>query len=249
MNLDGACSLVLKSVAGPAKSFRLCNSYSIFLASRQSEYRILLDGDGVNLPDGKRVSSFLRRRAPFAFQSKAVHIRGVDLMRKILKLTENSGTRHFFLGGTATQSEDLISWVRLTYPKLRIAGTYSPPFSGFTPQFMEKCLKSLEGAQADIVWVSLGTPKQDFVTQEIVVEAGITSIGVGAAFDYASGSRREAPKLLQRTGLEWLFRLASEPRRLWRRYVFGNIGFLRLVVLDSLRSTRGTPSRGRGTTN
>ena len=88
----------------------------------------------------------------------------------------------------------------------------------------------LKESKAQVVWVGLGTPKQDFVVHEISKQMPITAIAVGAAFDYLAGTLAETPKVIQKIGFEWLYRLIKEPRRLWRRYLLGNIKFIWISI-------------------
>jgi N-acetylglucosaminyldiphosphoundecaprenol N-acetyl-beta-D-mannosaminyltransferase len=95
--------------------------------------------------------------------------------------------------------------------------------------FVEACRQRVAETDSDIVWVALGVPKQDLLAQELSKRLDVTCVGVGAAFDMLSGRTREAPAWMQHVGMEWLFRLVTEPRRLWRRYLIGNLEFLRLA--------------------
>jgi len=116
-----------------------------------------------------------------------------------------------------------------------VTGTYSPPFRPLTPEEDEQIVAMINRARPDIVWVGLGAPKQEYWMAEHVgrLEAPVM-VGVGAAFDFHSGRKKQAPRWMQRSGLEWLFRLLTEPRRLWRRYLINNPLFLWLVALQLL---------------
>lgn len=111
-----------------------------------------------------------------------------------------------------------------------MAGNFAPPFSDLNQSFVELCRDAVLGSGANIVWVGLGTPKQDFLASALAGLVGVPCIGVGAAFDFVAGTVQEAPPWIQRSGLEWLFRLTQDPRRLWRRYVFGNLQFVGAVL-------------------
>ena len=129
-------------------------------------------------------------------------------------------------------------------PGARIAGASAPPFRDLTPAEEEQLVDELRASGADIVWVGLGMPRQELFMRRMAERLpGITLIGVGAAFDLLSGTVPQAPAWLQRVGLEWLFRLAQEPRRLWRRYIVNNPAYLVLgswqVLRDRARRTRG----------
>jgi N-acetylglucosaminyldiphosphoundecaprenol N-acetyl-beta-D-mannosaminyltransferase len=115
-------------------------------------------------------------------------------------------------------------------PGLRIAGTYAPPFGPIEDEWLSELVSAIDRSDASIVWVAMGTPKQDWVSDHLARRTSRLVVGVGAAFDFAAGNRAEAPQILQMLALEWLFRLLTEPKRLWRRYLFGNIRFLWAVA-------------------
>jgi N-acetylglucosaminyldiphosphoundecaprenol N-acetyl-beta-D-mannosaminyltransferase len=117
------------------------------------------------------------------------------------------------------------------YPGLKIVGAYSPPFRALTPEEDECAVQAINDSGAQIVWVGLSTPKQErWMAAHLGRVNASVLVGVGAAFDMHAGQRRQAPKWMQRSGLEWLFRLLSEPRRLWKRYVVNNPRFLVAVL-------------------
>jgi N-acetylglucosaminyldiphosphoundecaprenol N-acetyl-beta-D-mannosaminyltransferase len=121
------------------------------------------------------------------------------------------------------------------FPGLQVAGTFSPPFRPLTPDEDEQVVQIINKAAPDIVWVGLGSPKQEYWMAEHVGRlTAPVLIGVGAAFDFLTGRKPQAPRWMQRAGLEWLFRLLTEPRRLWRRYLINNPLFVALVVLQAL---------------
>ncbi len=122
-----------------------------------------------------------------------------------------------------------------------VVGGMAPPFRELGDTDIAELVDRLRVFQADLVWVGLGTPKRDVILQRLVNEHGFVAVGVGAAFDFLSGAKQEAPRFLHGTGLEWLHRLVSEPRRLWRRYLVGNAVFLWLVARE-LRRQRASPS-------
>src|SRR5712691_6284985 len=136
--------------------------------------------------------------------------------------------------------------------KRRGAGTLSPTFRDLTPKEDQAVVDAINAARPDIVWVGLSTPKQEFWMARHLgrIEAPVM-VGVGAAFDFLAGTKRQAPRWMQRNGLEWLFRLCSEPRRLWRRYAYSVPGFIILAVGDLARrairrseqAPAGAPSR------
>jgi len=154
----------------------------------------------------------------------------------MLALCEHSvsaGYCHFFYGGAAGVPEQLAAMLQKRFPGLQVVGTYSPPFRSLTPKEDEQIVRMINEAEPDIVWVGLSTPKQErWMAEHVGRLVAPVLIGVGAAFDFLSGRKRQAPRWMQRAGLEWLFRLLSEPRRLWRRYLVNNPLFIILVLLQ-----------------
>ncbi len=160
---------------------------------------------------------------------------GPDLMLALCERSVAKGYRHFFYGGVEGVPEQLAEVLQKRFPGLQVAGTYSPPFRPLTPEESERVVRMINSATPDIIWVGLGSPKQEHWMAEH--RARLTApvlIGVGAAFDFLTGRKPQAPRWMQRAGLEWLFRLLTEPRRLWRRYLINNPRFVALVVLEAL---------------
>ena len=143
--------------------------------------------------------------------------------------------RHFFYGGAEGVAEKLAGRLRHKFPGIEIAGTLSPPFHTLTKPEDAEIIANINRARPDIVWVGLSTPKQERWMAEHVgkIQAPVL-IGVGAAFDFHAGVKKQAPLWMQRSGLEWLFRLLQEPRRLAGRYLINNPRFVAAVVKEWL---------------
>lgn len=165
---------------------------------------------------------------------------GPDLMLALCKQGQDVPYRHFFYGGAPGVPEALACSLHARFSRLQVAGVYSPPFRALTADEERDVAALINASKPDIVWVGLGTPKQDYWVARFrtLLEAPVL-IAVGAAFDFHSGRVRQAPRWMQRSGLEWLFRLVQDPRRLWRRYILGNPRFVYLV-LKQLIARRGT---------
>lgn len=204
----------------------LVNAYTLALADGDRDYASLLSVDSINLPDGKPISivSQLMRHTPRLRQ-----IRGPKLFLDMFDVGRTYGVRHYLLGSSPEVLKKLQESLTLRYPGAEIVGLESPPYRSLTDTEISAQDQRVIQARPDIVWVGLGTPKQDKEAARITQSTDITTIAVGAAFDFAAGEVREAPKWMTTMCLEWLFRLISEPRRLWRRYFFGNIKFLQIV--------------------
>jgi N-acetylglucosaminyldiphosphoundecaprenol N-acetyl-beta-D-mannosaminyltransferase len=144
-------------------------------------------------------------------------------MLAVLELSERKGYRHFFYGGANGVAQALRERLEKRFPKLQIAGTYEPPFRLLNAGEEEELKKLIRDARPDVIWVGLSTPKQEKFMAEHLDRLEVTLMaGVGAAFDFHAGRLRQAPHWMRRSGLEWLFRLGCEPRRLWKRYLKNN---------------------------
>jgi len=242
-SLGNAVSDLVQGVVGgaPARSHRLVNSYTFALADTDPDYRSLLGRSGVNLPDGKPLVVVLNRLDRSALNRLGrsgqpfEQVRGTSFFVKCLAEGRAPGVRHLFLGGSPELLESLKVAVDRRFPGTQIVGMISPPFRPLTDAERADQDAEIKASGAHVVWVGLGTPKQDFEAQRICDECGVTTAAVGAAFDFVAGTKPEAPDWMRRLSLEWVFRLVSEPRRLWRRYLFGNTRFIVMVLRERVR--------------
>jgi N-acetylglucosaminyldiphosphoundecaprenol N-acetyl-beta-D-mannosaminyltransferase len=160
---------------------------------------------------------------------------GPDLMLALCERSLEKGYRHFFYGGAAGVPERLAQRLKQRFPELQIAGVHSPPFRPLTQAEDEAITRKINDSQADIVWVGLSTPKQEkWMAAHVDRLESCVLLGVGAAFDFHAGIKRQAPRWIQRSGFEWLYRLVTEPRRLGRRYLINNPLFIFLFTLQLL---------------
>lgn len=235
--LNVAVSQVLKIHRTHPRHIHFANAYSIALASKDpSLLRVLVDPAAMNFADGKPISWFSR-----AFQQtpRINQVRGPSFFPAALAASEIDQTvSHYFLGGTSHTLSELERKVRARFPNARVAGCESPPFRVLSEQEWRLQLDRIQASRATIVWVGLGTPKQDHVASRITHELEITTVAIGAAFDYLAETIREAPRFVSAIGVEWMFRLLTEPRRLWRRYLIGNPQFIYAVLRSSHRRGR-----------
>jgi N-acetylglucosaminyldiphosphoundecaprenol N-acetyl-beta-D-mannosaminyltransferase len=206
--------------------------HGVMEAQRDPAFRQILNSSLVTTPDGMpmvwlgRASGFRRMRRVY----------GPDLMLELCRESASTGASHFFYGGTEGVAESLAESLQRRFPGLRIAGTYTPPFRPLSAHEEQQLAQQLQDLRPDFMWVGLSTPKQERFMSEYVGRLTATvMIGVGAAFDIHSGRTRQAPGWMQRSGLEWLFRLLQEPRRLFKRYARNNPAFVFRVALQKLR--------------
>lgn len=160
---------------------------------------------------------------------------GPDMMLTLCEDGVRKGYRHCFYGGAEGIPEQLAAVLEERFPGVQVAGTCSPPFRLLTPEEDQQTVEEINAAKPDIVWVGLGAPKQERWMSAHIEQLDVpVLIGVGAAFDFHAGAKRQAPYWMQRSGLEWLFRLLTEPRRLWKRYLVDNTLFVALIVMQFL---------------
>ena len=224
-------SSLLKENLEKGTAYHFVNSYTLSLADKSSELYKILQNDFL-ICDGKPLALTLRRR-----NKELQQVRGADFMRQFLRIDTSKGG-HFFLGSSNKVLDQLVLNAKTINPKLKISGHFSPNYSTEFNGEIAKWVSMIRASKASIVWVGLGTPKQDFVSHEIAKSLQVKVFAVGAAFDFLSGSKSEAPKFLQRITLEWAYRLIKEPRRLGRRYVVGNYKFLLILLKEKIASVR-----------
>ncbi len=160
---------------------------------------------------------------------------GPDLMSEVCRKSVSRGHCHFLYGGAPGVPERLAKQLRTRFPGIRIVGTYSPPFRNVTPEKDAEAVRRINDSKADIVWIGLSTPKQEYwMAAHLGQLDAPVMIGVGAAFDFLAGIKKQAPRWMQRSGLEWFYRLVTEPRRLWRRYLTIVPLFAFYITMDAL---------------
>ncbi len=195
----------------------ICNVHSVMTARRDPLVHAAIANADVATPDGMPLVWAMRR----VYGLPQTRVAGPDLMDRALGSLV--GARHFLYGGTEDNLVALQAAIRSKYPLATICGSMSPPFRELSDAEVERHVQAIRAAGATIVWVGLGMPKQELWMQRVSDRLpGVALVGVGAAFDFFAGKIKRAPLWMQRSGLEWLFRLAQEPRRMWRRYLWNN---------------------------
>lgn len=160
---------------------------------------------------------------------------GADLMSHVFKKSGGTGLKHFFYGGKEGVAKQLRERFALSAPEAEVVGCGTPPFRPLTDDELNALSSELISAGANVVWIGTSTPKQEYLASELAKRVPATFIGVGAAFDFHTGSVKRAPLWMQVNGLEWLHRLYSEPRRLWKRYLLLAPKFVFLMALQRLQ--------------
>jgi N-acetylglucosaminyldiphosphoundecaprenol N-acetyl-beta-D-mannosaminyltransferase len=207
----------------------VCPVHSIMECRRSEEVRRVFNGAGMVTPDGMPVVWVAR----WSGHHNVDRVYGPDLM---LALIERERHRHFFYGGGPGVAQRLAAEMKKKFPGLEVAGYLEPPYAPLEELCTPEAAATINATHTDIVWVGMSSPKQDLWMARMrpLLEAPVL-IAVGAAFDFHTGTVKQAPRWMQRSGLEWLFRLVTEPRRLWRRYLIDNPWFLWELALQTLR--------------
>jgi N-acetylglucosaminyldiphosphoundecaprenol N-acetyl-beta-D-mannosaminyltransferase len=209
------------------------NVHSIMECQRDPALRRVYNAAGLVTPDGMPLV-WLCRMAGLGHVGR---VYGPDLMLTLC--ASSPGYRHFLYGGQGDVTARLAANLQGRFAGLQIAGSYAPPFRALSGEEDDQVVRLINESGADIVWVGLGTAKQE---RWMADHAGRLSvpvlIGVGAAFDFLAGVKPQAPRWMRENGLEWCFRLFSEPRRLWRRYLLDSPHFVALVLAQMLRLRR-----------
>jgi N-acetylglucosaminyldiphosphoundecaprenol N-acetyl-beta-D-mannosaminyltransferase len=211
--------------------------HTVMACGEDPELRAAVLGSDFTVPDGQPLVWALNLLG----HRLSARVYGPTLMERACERAARTGTRFYLYGGRDREAlARLAENLRRRYPGLRIAGGHAPPFRPLTAEEEAAVVADIDGSGADVVWVGIGVPKQEkwMARMRERLEAPVL-IGVGAAFDFHAGLVPQAPGTLQRLGLEWLFRLAQEPRRLWRRYLRYNPRFLAGFAAQYARYLRG----------
>jgi len=223
LNLPAALAAVAEAVAQRRKGY-ICVTgvHGVMEAQDDPDFRRILNNAFLCTPDGMPMVWMGRWRG----HQEMRRVYGPDFMLDVCAWSEKSGCRHFFYGGAEGVAELLREKLTARFPGLQVAGCYTPPFRPLNENEVAALQKQIRECRPDILWVGLSTPKQEKFMAEFLPKLEVTLMaGVGAAFDFHSGRVNQAPRWMQRSGLEWFYRMCSEPRRLARRYLRNNPRF------------------------
>jgi N-acetylglucosaminyldiphosphoundecaprenol N-acetyl-beta-D-mannosaminyltransferase len=205
----------------------VANVHSVMTSYRDARLRAIHAGARLVTPDGMPLVWVCHWRG----YREVSRVYGPDLLLAVCESLPDA--RHFFYGGAPGVAAQLVARLRARFPGLQVAGIYSPAFREAAAAEDPAIIDHINAQAPDIIWVGLGNPKQEIWMADH--RAALTApviVGVGAAFDFHAGVKRQAPRWMMRLGLEWLFRLMSEPRRLWRRYLINNPQFIVLMIKE-----------------
>lgn len=235
MPLDAAISLVTElGMSKPERgvAVHFANAYNIALADSDANFRSTVQAGDLVFSDGVPVVWAGRRLHPQQADSWE-RVYGPDVMEGVLDSSGSSGPTHYLLGGSPETLQALRQEIARRWPLAEVVGAESPPYRPATPHELADRDARIRESGATLVWVGLGTPKQDFEVRRLADSLPVTALAVGAAFDFIAGTVEQAPGWMQRAGLEWGYRLAKEPRRLAKRYFWGNPRFVMCVARQS----------------
>ena len=228
MNLRIATAAILEAARARRKGY-ICVTgvHGVTEAQNDVGFRRILNGSFLNTTDGMPLVWLGRHFVG----GNVERVYGPDLMLEVFAATQPIVFRHFFYGGAPGVAEDLKAKLEARFPGVQVVGTYTPPFRPLNAEEKKDLAAQVRAAQPDMMWVGLSTPKQERFMAEYLPQLDVTLMaGVGAAFDFHSGRVKQAPRWIQRSGFEWLYRMCCEPRRLARRYLVNNPLFLARIA-------------------
>ena len=220
---------------GSARYVIAANTHVVLMGRRDRGFQEVLDGSSLTVPDGMPLVWAANRRG-YTLKER---VYGPDLMWNFIRQTLTRKYRHFFLGTTEETLGELVRRCRTEFPGVEICGAYSPPFGDASADKDSQIIQRINAAKPDILWVGMGCPRQErwmFSHRDAIAVS--VMVGVGLAFDLWAGRKERAPGWMQKRGLEWLFRLAQEPGRLWKRYLVGVPLFIYFYLLEEMRKSR-----------
>lgn len=213
----------------------VCTVHTVMECRRSARLRDVVNASGMTTPDGMPLVWLARLDG----RKDVGRVYGPDLLLAMADHSISRRYRHFFYGGRPGVAAQLINRLQQRFPGLSVAGSYTPIVGSVDELCTQEAAEAINRTAPDIVWVGISSPKQDLWMNQMRSRLNApVLIGVGAAFDFHAGLVPQAPGWMQRAGLEWLFRLIQEPRRLWKRYLVDNPWFVWEVLLQKARWKR-----------
>jgi len=229
---NAAAHVTYWAVEGRSCYVCLANVNSMMEARASREYQDVIGQADLVTSDGMPLVWLLRWLGAL----NATRVYGPDLMPLILAAAEHQGIAVGLYGGSDSSLPKLTSAVTSRFPNLKLAYAYAPPFRQLTFEEDESVVRTINDAGVRILFVGIGGPPQDHWMHAHQGRIQSVMLGVGAAFDFLARTKPQAPRWMQQSGLEWLFRLCAEPRRLWRRYLLRNPHFAILALALLVRA-------------
>jgi N-acetylglucosaminyldiphosphoundecaprenol N-acetyl-beta-D-mannosaminyltransferase len=241
IDLESAVSLASRWIdAGDPGYICLTGVHGVMEAKADAAFRHILNSATINAPDGMPMT-WVGRLQGFRQMDRVF---GPDFMATMCRLSVQRGYRHFLYGGQPGVAELLRENLHAKFPGIQICGTHTPPLTSLTPEQEREIIDRVRESKPHIVWVGLGTPKQErFMAQYVDRFQVPLLVGVGAAFDYHTGRIRDCSDWIKRAGLQWAHRTMQDPARLWKRYLRNNPTFLWHIAIQ-LSRMRSYPPNG-----
>lgn len=216
------------------KYISFANAHTTVMAHKDREFHRVQKEAFYVMPDGRPLSKLLRLRG----YGEAGQIAGPDFMDALWRASVKYHKSHYFYGGSEETIKGLRKILEEKYPDVIIAGMESPPYRPLTEEEDRAVVERINSSGADFIWIGLGAPKQEIFMNEHKDRMNGVMLGVGAGFDFYSGTVNRAPKWMRKIYLEWLYRLSQEPGRLWKRYLVTNTEFAGMVFIYGLRCNK-----------
>ena len=206
----------------------ICNTNTVVRSYRDDQLSKIINSFDIKTPDGFPVA----KSSSILYKNSQSRVDGYNVLLKTINDGLTKNTSHYFYGSKDLVLKKLIRKLKNDFPTINIVGSSSPPVSSYEELAQEEYVKDIIDAEPDVVWVSLGFPKQELFINLFKEKYSVESnlVGIGAVFEWVAGTKIKAPEFLANLGLEWVLRLAQEPKRLFRRYFVDNLLFLYLIT-------------------
>ena len=206
----------------------ICNTNTVVRSYRDNQLSDVINSFDIKTPDGFPIA----KSSSILYKNSQHRVDGYNVFLLAIQDGLSRNTRHYFYGSEDLVMQKLIKKLKSDFPGINIVGSYSPPIGSYKELAEEKYAKDIIETRPDIVWVSLGFPKQELFINLFQEKYSVESnlVGIGAVFEWVAGTKIKAPEFLANLGLEWILRLAQEPKRLFRRYFVDNLLFLYLIT-------------------
>ena len=213
----------IQDLAGVGSYVCVSNVHMCMETFDSAQFREVVNGADLVIPDGRPI--FWAQK--LLGKKDAEQVRGQDIMNSLCEISGKENLNIGFYGGVSYEIlEQVKAALLIKYPDIRITYSFSPPFRPLTNEEDQQVIADIHAANVNVLFVGIGCPKQENWMAEHKEHLSCVMLGVGAAFDFIAGNKKHAPRWMQKTGLEWLFRLSSEPQRLWKRYLKQNPRFI-----------------------
>jgi len=206
----------------------ICNTNTVVRSYRDDQLSKIINSFDIKTPDGFPIA----KSSSILYKNSQRRVDGYNVLLKTINDGLSKNTSHYFYGSEDFVLKKMIGKLKNDFPNINIVGSSSPPVGSYDELVQEGYVKDIIDAEPDIVWVSLGFPKQELFINLFQEKYSVESnlVGIGAVFEWVAGTKIKAPEFLANLGLEWILRLAQEPKRLFRRYFVDNLLFLYLIT-------------------